>query len=489
MIYADQRLDWAAFNDRVNRLGNALIRAGIGKGDRVATVLPNSLDLLTLYWAVTAIGGVIVPTSPLLQPNGLANLLRDSGSRLVFLDPAMLSGLLALGDAPGATGEAGFVLLGTEQDLHGSPCLKNFIEGVDSRPLPDAGLVPDDLFNIAYSSGTTGEPKGIVHTHLIRAQYGAHFAASFRMTPESVVLQTGSIVFNGAFVTLMPAFFLGATYILHTAFDVEKTIRTIREERVTHAMLVPAQIIALLESPNCSAEALESLEMVLTLGAPLSQSLKERLNAVIPDRFYELYGLTEGVITILDKYDFRKKPGSVGCPQPGNELRIQDEAGVDLPPGEVGEIVGRGPLLTPGYYGRPALTAEAIRDGWMYTGDLGYLDADGYLYLAGRKKELIISGGINVFPVDIEEVAMRHPDVLEATVFGVASERWGETPVAAVVLKPGAGITREALLSWINARVGAKYQRLSDLLLLDEFPRNVAGKVQKYQLRESYREN
>ena len=212
-------------------------------------------------------------------------------------------------------------------------------------------------------------------------------------------------------------------------------IDTVAREQVTHIMMVPSQIIALLQSPNFTTEAMQSLAMLLTIGAPLAQQYKEDVNAVIPGRFYELYGLTEGFVTILDRGDFNTKPGSVGCPPPGYDMRIVSDDGRDLDDGEIGEIVGRGPLLSSGYYRQPELTAETFRDGWLFSGDLGYVDDDGFLYLAGRKKDLIISGGVNVYPQDIEEIAAGHEQVLEVAVFGVESDQWGETPVAAVALR------------------------------------------------------
>jgi acyl-CoA synthetase (AMP-forming)/AMP-acid ligase II len=309
------------------------------------------------------------------------------------------------------------------------------------------------------------------------------------MTPESVTMHAGAIVFNGAFVDLMPTFFIGATYILLSQFDPVSYIDTIERERVTHVMMVPAQIIALLNAPNFSAEALQSLEMILSLGAPLLREHKEELNRRLPGRFYELYGLTEGFVTVLDKMDYAAKPDSVGVPPPFFEMRIVDESGNDLPPGEVGEICGRGPILMPGYYKRPDLTAEAVKDGWLYSGDIGYVDDDGFLYLVDRKKDMIISGGVNVYPRDIEEIVVQHPAVQEAAVFGIPHEKWGETPLAAVVLHTGQSDSADELRQWINERVGAKFQRVYDVVIMEDFPRNVAGKTLKRVMRESYRES
>jgi acyl-CoA synthetase (AMP-forming)/AMP-acid ligase II len=484
VIFQQRRLTYRDFNREINRLANALLALGIRKGDKVATILPNCLELLETYWAAGKIGAVVVPTSNLLRGAALKTLLNDSDTALVitsrdFVDTigAIRRDLPAIGDdrlllTDG--GAAGF------QDYH---ALKR--QAADHEP---AGITiaPDDPFNIMYSSGTTGLPKGIVHTHNIRAWYGTSFAAAFRMTPESITMHAGAIVFNGAFVDLMPTVFLGATYILLPQFEVEAFIDTIERERVTHIMLVPAQIVALLNSPHFRPERLASLEMLLTLGAPLHMEHKERLNALLPGRFYELYGLTEGFITVLDKYDYAAKPQSVGVPLPFSDMRILDVEGRDLPAGEVGEICGRGPVLMPGYYKRPDLTAKAVVDGWLHSGDLGYVDEDGFLYLVDRVKDMIISGGVNVYPKDIEEVVVQHPAVNEAAVFGIPHPKWGETPVAAVTLTRPAAVDAASLKDWINAHVDAKFQRVADVFIMDEFPRNVAGKTLKREMRDQF---
>ncbi len=485
-VFGEQRLSWQEFEKRVNQVSNALICHGIKKNDKVATALENSMELLTIYWATVSIGAVLVPLSPLLKGQGLVNLLNNSNTKLLFLNEHILEELNLCCDKPKEIIKDGYIVLNMSPKTKGVLSYISFLEHslLTAPPFPE--MEQNDLFNIVYSSGTTGEPKGITHSHLVRSHYGTQFAASFRITPESVVLQTGSIVFNGAFVTLMPCFFVGATYILHSHFDVEAMIDTISEESVTHIMMVPAQITAMLKSPNFTIEKLQSLQMVLTLGAPLQQHFKEQFNQVIPNRFYELYGLTEGFVTILDKTDFNQQSGSVGCPPPGYDIRIVDDNGHNLEPNQVGEIVGRGPILSEGYYNQPKLTLETIRDGWLYTGDMGYLDDRGFLYLSGRKKELIISGGINVYPRDIEEIASQHPEILEVAVFGVESEKWGETPVAAIELKQDLSIEPAVLKRWINDRIEARFQKVSEVFIIEKMPRNIAGKTVKNVLKQMY---
>jgi acyl-CoA synthetase (AMP-forming)/AMP-acid ligase II len=285
----------------------------------------------------------------------------------------------------------------------------------------------------------------------------------------------------------MPSIFLGSTFILHRQFDAMSFIETVQKERVTHVIMVPAQLIAILHARNFSAQALTSLEMICNVGAPLHQEHKEVLNQHLPGRFYELYGLTEGFLTIHDKNDYEAKPGSVGVPPPFFEMRIEDENRQEVPAGQVGEIVGRGPLLMPEYYKRPDLTKEAIVDGWLYTGDMGYVDEDGFLYLVDRKKDMIISGGVNVYPRDIEEIIVQHAAVMEAAVFGIPSEKWGESPVAAVTLSEPGQISADELMDWINQNVSAKFQRVYQVLIKDELPRNIAGKVLKRVMREEFK--
>ena len=484
-VFEEQRLTWSELNRSINRLANALLALGVQKGDKVATILPNCTELYETYWAVAKIGAVVVPFSTMLLEQAMKSLLQDSDSVLLITNSSFADQMNAIKSELTAISEDRYLLTDSSdtpgyQDYHALKAAAG-----DQEP---EGIVihPDDPFNIMYSSGTTGLPKGIVHTHRIRAAYATTFAAAYRMAPETINLHAGAIVFNGAFVDMMPTVFVGATYILLSQFEPISYIETIEREKVTHIMVVPAQVIAILNAPNFSYDALKSLEMILSLGAPLHREHKEELNKKLPGRFYELYGLTEGFVTVLDKNDYAAKPDSVGVPPPFFEMRILDESGNDLPPGEVGEICGRGPILMPGYYKRPNLTAETVKDGWLHSGDLGYVDDDGFLYLVDRKKDMIISGGVNVYPRDIEEIAVQHPAVQEVAVLGIPHDKWGETPLAVVILLKSESVTPEDLKKWINERVAAKFQRVHDVIIMDDFPRNVAGKILKRVMRESY---
>lgn len=484
LVFEEERFSWSELRDRVDAIARGFWAEGIGQGDKIAMLLDNSVPVVELYGLAAKHGFVVVPLSPLLREDGLTTLINDSDAIAVVATDHVAPHLEKARRHLASIADDRFFIAG--EDVEGFRSFDDLRTPVSEDPEPCAEIDDEDTYNIIYSSGTTGLPKGIVHTHRVREAYCTGFAASYRISQDSVVIHSGSLVFNGSFLTVMPWLYAGATFVLMPGFDAGQMVELMCEEQATHSMLVPSQIVQLLADEAFSLESIPSIEMLCSVGAPLLAESKERLIELFPDRCYELYGLTEGFVTILDRADFVAKAGSVGVPPPLYEMRIVDDDGVDVPAGTVGEIVGRGPITMPGYYKRNDLTAEAIKDGWLHTGDVGYVDDDGFLFLVDRKKDLIISGGVNVFPRDIEETVVRHPSVRDVAVFGVPHPTWGEQPIAAVVLSEQA--EPDEIRDWVNENVSARFQKVGEVVVLDELPLSVAGKTLRRQIKADYLE-
>ena len=486
VVCGSVRRTWGDFNDNMNRVANALLASGAARGDRVAVMMGNSVEILEVMFGVVKAGCCVVPLSGLLTGPQLRALLNDCGATQAFASPDFIE---RLGPDP-----EGFLHLRADQRyvVHGQAAgwtdYRAFVAGHPAST-PPVVYNAEDAFNIIYSSGTTGLPKGILQSHRARVHWAVSNAIDMRFNDRSRALTTTSLYSNGTWLMMLPVLFSGGTCVVMPAFDPTALAALVAEEKITHTFMVPAQFIALLQT-DPAGQDLSSLEVVLCAGSPLRRETKRQVIARLGDKLIELYGFSEGFATMLkpgappDKFD------TVGTPVLGFEVRILDDAGRALGPGEVGEIAGYGPGMMSAYHGRPAETAALIwRDErgrtFIRSGDIGRQDEAGYLTLVDRKKDMIISGGFNVFPADLEEVLGQHPDVLDATVIGVPHERWGETPMALVILKPGATLVPATMLVWCNERL-AKHQKIAYIETRTEFPRNALGKVLKRILREPY---
>lgn len=477
---AEVRLTWAEAGDRIERIAAALQGAGLQPGQAVALLGRSSVAYALVFLAAIRAGGCAAPLTSGASADQLDAMLRDSGAAILFVDRARLQEL----------GERHLrakvrVILDDELDAFMAP------KGTNALPFAPG---EDDPFNIIYSSGTTGTPKGIVHSHAMRWRQMA-MCAALGFDADTRALTSTPLYSNTTMVAFLPTLFMGGCVHIMGKFDAAEWLHIAEREAITHTMLVPVQYQRLLAQPELDRADLSAMKVKTCTSAPFSPELKREVLRRMPGGLIEIYGMTEGGVTcLLPVHAFPGKLHTVGRPAPGHAIKVLGENGQEVPPGESGELVGRSSATMLGYKGQPELTRASFwsdpGDGtsWMRTGDIGRVDAEGFVELVGRTKDLIISGGFNIYPADLEAELERDPRVIEAAVIGVPSQTWGETPLGFVVLAQGAGEDcLAAILDAANARLG-KTQRMSALRAIAELPRSHIGKVLKTELRDMARD-
>jgi fatty-acyl-CoA synthase len=470
---------------RTNAIANGLYDAGVRRGDRVAMLLPNSAEYIEAVVGVAKLGAVSVPLNTRLSAREIAHCLRDAGCRLLFLadehaataDAAMGERDLALQTVvrvPSTAGRTRTTASEFEQLVRsGSPTAR------------DEDVTHDDLAFLLYTSGTTGRAKGAMVTH-----GNVHWAClmylthGVGLTPQSRSLSATPLFHvGGLMVFALPVLYVGGTVVTQGSFEPRRTLELIAEEQVTIQFLVPAMWAELARLPDFDDHDLSNLQECLTGGAPCPLPVIE----FYLDRglcFLEAYGLTEttGPGCVLESPFVRQHSGSVGRPYMHVDAMVADDDGRPLPVGEIGEMLFRGPNVFAGYWGLPGATLEAFHGDWFRTGDLARIDEHGFYTIVDRKKDMVITGGENVYPVEVEQVLVRHPAVREVAVIGAPDERWGERVVAVIVLEPEQTIDERELRAWCRERI-AHYKAPRELRVVDELPRNPSGKVLKRALR------
>lgn len=490
LVCADERFTWSELNAALNRLANALIALGCTKGTKVCMLLPNGVPSFLLFWATVRAGCVIVPLNPMLDDAALARLATASDGVLLFADSSTRAQVDRIRENLPRVRTNGFYLFGEPASgwANAEALLAN-----GNTDEPRVQVFPSDPMTIFFTSGTTGTPKGIEHDHFGRLNYCYGFGPGFGINRYSTAICVTPIYASGTMITMLPTLYYGGKVVMVPKFSPAAFIAAVERERGTHSFMVPAMYVSLLQHEDESAD-LSSLRALVSAGQTMPMVTRDALAARIPGAgIYEVYGMTEGFFTLAVPDDFALgKRNTVGKSGFLEDIRILDEQDSELPVGEVGEIVAYGPGMMKGYYGRPDLTSEMIWRSpagrtYLRSGDLGSLDEDGFLYVSGRKKDMIKSGGINIYAADLEEVLLGHPAVGEAAVVGIPHPRWMETPIGVVVLNPGQSAGADELCAWVNARL-SKYQRLSRVIVRDDFPRATYGKIQKDKLREEYGE-
>ncbi|AXI50338.1 MULTISPECIES: class I adenylate-forming enzyme family protein [unclassified Sulfitobacter] len=483
LVCDGQTVSWGAFDQRINKIANLLLSLGVSKGDNIAIISPNSIPYAELFMGILRAGACVTPLSTMASPDALQKMLTDCGARAIFVAAQYLE----LVD--GFIADLDLARFAIDFD---HPAFQPYGAAVDgaSDSDPEIQIEMSDAFNLIYSSGTTGTPKGILHNHWMRS------AQMDRVSPNGYddnarTLLSTPLYSNTTIVSFLPTLYGGSTVYLMPKFDARGYLEIVQREKITHTMLVPVQYKRIMDVADFDAFDLSSMQVKFSTSAPLRAEVKADVLARFPGKLLEYYGLTEGGgVTVLNSAEHPDKLHTVGQPAPGNEIRLIDETGAEVPKGTVGEICGRGPTMMAGYFGRDDLTADYIwRDAagnvFFRSGDMGRFDEDGFLILSDRKKDMIISGGLNIYADDLELVLLADPDVTDAAVIGVPSDAWGETPYGLVVLREGATRSGEDICADANAKLG-KSQRLSAVELREELPRSSIGKILKKELRAPF---
>jgi acyl-CoA synthetase (AMP-forming)/AMP-acid ligase II len=478
---------WSDFGEGTAKIGNALLDSGLEHGDRVIVLMKNSYEMAEAMFGIIRAGLVAVPLNVSITDDAIAGMIDNAGARAVIASGEHVLRVEGIHDS--VVQQVGTRFICVDADVKGWQDYHELRES-GSADSPKVTITAEDECNIIYSSGTTGLPKGIVHDHSCREAWASDMAVALRYHSGARTVCNLGLFSNISWVAMLSTMFCGGTIFIDRKFSPAGFLEMVERDRITHAAMVPLQFQMILECADFDRYDLSSLDAYMCCGSPLAVGLKRQIVARMPGAFIELYGLTEGLVTVLEPEDMLAKIESVGRPCPGQDVVILDSDDSVLPAGGAGEIVGHSRFMMAGYHNNDKendantwIHPSGVR--WLRTGDIGKLDEDGFLYLVDRKKDLIISGGQNIYPADIEATLFENDAVHEAAVIGVASDKWGETPLAVIVRTEGAGVGEEELTAWANSRLG-KQQRIAATVFVDELPRNPNGKVLKRELRKRF---
>ncbi|MER5740393.1 long-chain fatty acid--CoA ligase [Streptomyces sp. NPDC002262] len=481
LVHEGRSIDYATLHERSTRLAHVLRGAGVERGDRVAFLGPNHPAYLETLFAAGLLGAVFVPLNTRLATAELAYQLTDSGSG-VLVHARQPEGKVA--ELASATGTA--VLFSVEGEGPG-PAYEDLLAAAPAEPL-DEEVGHDDVCLIMYTSGTTGRAKGAVLTHGNIVWNSLNVVVDTDIAADEVAFVSAPLFHTGALsMSCLPTLLKGGTVVLESAFDPERALRLIQRHGVTALFGVPTMYDAMAAAPGWREADLTGLRLLLCGGAPVpSRTARTYLDRGLA--FVQGYGMTEAApgALILDRADSASHAGTAGVPHFFTDVRVEREDGTEAAPGEKGEVVVAGPNVTPGYWNLPEATAAAFRDGGRFrSGDVATVDADGYVTLVDRLKDMIISGGENIYPAEVEDALLRHPDVAEAAVIGVPDARWGEVGRAVVVPRAGTSPTAGELLAHLGGLL-ARYKIPRSVVLAPELPRNATGKLLKGPIRDHY---
>ncbi|MGH9209143.1 MAG: acyl-CoA synthetase [Acidimicrobiales bacterium] len=486
-IFGDRVRSYVDHADRVARLAGGLRTLGVSDGERVAILSLNSDRYAELLVAVPWADGVLNPVNIRWSPEEIVYSLSDSETSVLVVDDTFAPMVRRL--AEGHPGLTSVVHAGDGPAPDGAVAYEELVAG--SAPIPDARRGGDDLAGVFYTGGTTGFPKGVLlsHTNLLTSALGGQATSSI-VAPGGRLLHVAPMFHLADIAAWIGQSMVGGTHVVVPAFDAVAVLAAIDQHRVTNTVVVPTMIQMLVDHPDRDAYDLSSLRSVTYGASPITEALLQRAMKAFPQAdFVQAYGMTElgPIATVLTPDDHRSghRLGSAGRAAAHAEVRIVDGAGNEVPRGTVGEIAVRGGHVMAGYRGKPEETAEALRDGWMHTGDGAYMDDEGYVFVVDRLKDMIVSGGENVYSVEVENALGRHPAVAACAVIGVPDTTWGERVHAVVVLRPGADATLDELRDHTQGLIGS-YKAPRSVEFADGLPVSGAGKVLKRELRAPY---
>jgi acyl-CoA synthetase (AMP-forming)/AMP-acid ligase II len=487
LVFAGRRPTYRELDERANRVANALGDRGVASGEHIAQLLMNGTETMEIYFGVGKLGCVNVPLNFRLKGPEILFQLQDSETRVLFFGDELAA---AVSEIRGELPQLTYICVGND-----CPDYAYAYEDLLAAASPQAPAVPvsdDDPVFIMYTSGTTGKPKGAVLTHKNISMNMVNTTIEWYPIlgdyPNEKWLLVAPLFHTAALALTLVCLFRGGTGCIMKAFDPLQTVQQIQDEKITNIFLAPVMSAFILNTVDLSQYDVSSLRFIGSGASVLPSETRRQLNASFPNAMlFDGFGQTEmsPLTCTLKPADAGRKPASVGKPLINVEVRVVDDDDNDVPLGEPGEIVYRGPTTMKEYYKNPHATAEALRGGWFHSGDMVRQDEEGFIFIVDRKKDMIVSGGENIYPVEVEEVIYQHPKVLEAAVIGVHDEVWGEAVMAVVVPKPGEDLSKEEVIDWCSARL-AGYKKPKHVDFIDALPRNAAMKVLKVDLRDKY---
>ena len=482
----DSRVTFGELEARVNRLANAFVDAGIKKGERVGLLVMNSIEFIESYFALATVGAVIVPLNWRLVPDELEFILKDSGTQRLIYGEEFLESVAELHARGDKTDLSHYLQVpGKEEIAHFAEDYRAFRDSGDTAKVPAYGAFNDDMVYIMYTSGTTGLPKGVVHTHSTCLWALLTIDATGDYHDGDVFLMPLPMFHVGALTPITLNIFVGTTSVVMRSFDPARAWQLLGEEKVTTGLLVPAMLSFMLQTKAPDPSTYSQLRWLMTGAAPVAVSLIKAFDE-LGVRLLEIYGLTEtcGPTCLMDAEHALTKVGSTGRAFYFTDVKITDDQGAEVERGVAGEVSVRGAHVMREYWNRPVATAEMLIDGWLRTGDVAMMDEDGYVYIQDRIKDMIISGGENVYPAELENVLMTHPQIAEAAVIGQESAKWGESPFA-IVVRTDDSLTEAEVVNYCAGKLAA-FKRPQAAAFIDVIPRNPSGKILKRVLREQF---